>query len=124
VTQKEAETLASFLKLLANPNRLSIIALLRQGPRTVAEIEASLAIRQPSLSQQLGVLREGGLINAERTAKTVAYALAKDALKPTLELLCDRLQLTGDDVAEIEPERRHGTRPSQAAIFAEITRAN
>lgn len=124
MTQNETEVLASFLKLLANPNRLSITALLRQGPRTVAEIEAALGIRQPSLSQQLGVLREGGLINAERTAKTVAYALAKDTLEPMLALLCDRLQVTGDDVADNEPQRRQGGGPSQAAVFAEITRAS
>jgi DNA-binding transcriptional ArsR family regulator len=124
VTQDEAETLASFLKLLANPNRLAIIALLRRGPRTVADIEAVLAIRQPSLSQQLGVLREGGLINAERTAKSVAYALAEEALQPALELLFDRLQVAGDHIADIQPERQRGARPSQAAIFAEITRTS
>ena len=122
MTQDEAETLASFLKLLANPNRLAILALLRLGPRTVAEIETALAIRQPSLSQQLGVLREGGLITAERSAKTVAYALAADTLKPTLELLCDRLRLTGDDLAGSAAAQRQGARPAQAAVFAEVTR--
>jgi DNA-binding transcriptional ArsR family regulator len=112
----EAEQLAGWLKLLANANRLQIVGLLAQGERTVAEIEAALGIRQPSLSQQLGVLREGGLIRAERQAKTVVYALDEAALAPVVQLLCERLAPgTGEPAASVTGGPR-----SQAAMFATL----
>lgn len=116
LTQDQAEALAGMLKLLGNANRLSIVCLLAQGERTVAEIETTLGIRQPSLSQQLGVLREGGLIRAERAAKTVTYALEEGVLAPVLELLCERL---GVGASEPVVTPRYG-QPSQAAVFATV----
>ncbi len=116
LTQDQAEMLAGMLKLLANANRLSIVSLLAQGERTVADIETTLAIRQPSLSQQLGVLREGGLIRAERAAKTVTYALEEGVLAPVLELLCERL-CGGSTKQAAKPQNGQ---PSQAAVFATV----
>jgi DNA-binding transcriptional ArsR family regulator len=112
----QAEALAGVLKLLGNANRLAIVCLLAEGERTVAEIEATLGIRQPSLSQQLGVLREGGLIRAARAAKTVTYALEEKAVTPVLQLLCERLG--GGPLAR--PARPRNGHPSQAAVFATV----
>jgi DNA-binding transcriptional ArsR family regulator len=112
----EAEQLAGWLKLLANANRLQIVGLLAQGERTVAEIEAALGIRQPSLSQQLGVLREGGLIRAERQAKTVVYALDVAALGAVVHLFCERL---AGKPGEAAASATAGP-PSQAAVFATL----
>jgi DNA-binding transcriptional ArsR family regulator len=115
LTTDEAEQLAGWLKLLANTNRLQIVSLLAQGERTVAEIEATLRIRQPSLSQQLGILREGGLIQAERRAKTVSYSLDAAALAPLLHLLCEHLG--GGSKVEATAST---AQPSQAAVFATV----
>ena len=117
LTQDQAEMLAGVLKLLANSNRLMIVSLLTHGERTVAELEATLAIRQPSLSQQLGVLREGGLIRAERAAKTVTYTLEEGALTPVLEMLTERLGGRAEKPAE---RSAPNGQPSQAAVFATI----
>ena len=114
MTTDQAEALAGVLKLLGNANRLSIVCLLAQGERAVAEIEATLGIRQPSLSQQLGVLREGGLIHAARSAKTVTYALETEAVVPVLQLLCERLD---GGAPQAVAGARNG-QPSQAAVFA------
>lgn len=45
---------ADLIKLMANPNRLAILCRLSEGEASVGEMEATLRIRQPTLSQQLG----------------------------------------------------------------------
>jgi DNA-binding transcriptional ArsR family regulator len=75
---------AELLKLLGNPQRLMIACLLAEGESAVSDIEARLGIRQPSLSQQLGALREAGVIQGRREAKAVIYRLADDRVPPLL----------------------------------------
>jgi ArsR family transcriptional regulator len=72
------------LKALANENRLLLLCQLSQGERSVSELEESLGIRQPTLSQQLGVLRNEGVVNTRRDGKNIYYSVAKPG---TLEIL-------------------------------------
>ncbi|MES2414955.1 MAG: metalloregulator ArsR/SmtB family transcription factor [Pseudomonadota bacterium] len=72
------------LKMLANEDRLLLLCQLSLGERCVSDLEAQLGIRQPTLSQQLGVLRNEGLVNTRRDGKNIYYSVASAA---TLELL-------------------------------------
>lgn len=72
------------LKVLANEDRLLLLCQLSQGERCVGELEAALGIHQPTLSQQLGVLRNEGLVNTRRQGKHIFYSVANPA---TLEIL-------------------------------------
>jgi len=65
-----------FLKEIANPVRLSILCVLMEGQRSVSELETILDVHQPTLSQQLGELREAGLITGTRSAQAVLYRLS------------------------------------------------
>lgn len=67
---------SAFLKKLANPDRLMVACALVEGERSVRELEDLLGIRQPGLSQQLGELREAGLIVGRKAGKQVFYRLA------------------------------------------------
>ena len=67
---------SDFMKSLSNPVRLSILCVLMEGARTVGELENILDVHQPTLSQQIGELREAGTITGERVAKAVVYRLA------------------------------------------------
>lgn len=67
---------SAFLKKLANPDRLMVACALVGGERSVRELEDLLGIRQPGLSQQLGELREAGLIVGRKEGKQVFYRLA------------------------------------------------
>jgi DNA-binding transcriptional ArsR family regulator len=67
---------SDFMKSLSNPVRLSILCILMEGARTVGELENILDVHQPTLSQQIGELREAGIITGERVAKAVVYRLA------------------------------------------------
>ena len=74
----------SALKLLANEDRLLLLCQLSQGERCVSELEQQLGIRQPTLSQQLGVLRSEGAVHTRREGKNIHYSVADPA---TLEIL-------------------------------------
>lgn len=77
-----AQQAVGMLKLLANEDRLMLLCQLSQGAMCVSELEAALAIRQPTLSQQLGVLRTEGVVSTQREGKNIYYSVADpDALK-------------------------------------------
>ena len=63
------------LSALAEPNRLRIIELLRDGPRPVGEIAQRLRLRQPQVSKHLRVLSEAGLVEARPVAQQRIYHL-------------------------------------------------
>ena len=64
------------LKVLGNPDRLLLLCQLSQGEFCVSELEAMLGIGQPTLSQQLGVLRDEQLVSTRREGKQVYYKIA------------------------------------------------
>jgi DNA-binding transcriptional ArsR family regulator len=80
----------SLLKALANPDRLLLLCQLSQGERCVSELEALLGIRQPTLSQQLGVLREERLVATRREGKQIFYSLGSDDAMAVMQVLYQR----------------------------------
>ena len=71
------------LNALAEPNRLRIVELLRDGPRAVGEIGDQLRLRQPQTSKHLRVLRDAGLVDVRPDAQRRLYELRP---QPLLEL--------------------------------------
>lgn len=67
---------ADLLKVLAQPKRLEIIHLLRDQRLNVTEIYSMLDLPQANVSQHLMVLREVGVVTAEREGKAIYYSLA------------------------------------------------
>jgi len=84
------------LKALANPDRLLLLCQLSQGERNVSELEQLLGIQQPTLSQQLAVLRREGLVATRREGKQIHYRISSPealAVITTLyQLFCERGQ--------------------------------
>jgi len=72
--------LVEALKALAHPLRLRIMQVLSGRERNVGEIEDAAAISQPTLSQQLAVLRNVGLVRTRKDAKLVYYRIDDDVL--------------------------------------------
>jgi DNA-binding transcriptional ArsR family regulator len=66
---------AEFLKKLAHPSRLMIVCALVDGERAVRDLEDTLGIRQPGLSQQIAELREAGFIVGRKESKHMYYRL-------------------------------------------------
>lgn len=75
------------LKLLANEDRLMLMCQLSQGEMCVSELEAQLGIRQPTLSQQLGVLRAEGVVSTRRQGKNIYYCVADTAMLEIMAVL-------------------------------------
>jgi ArsR family transcriptional regulator len=87
--REAANSVADRLKILANPERLLLLCQLSQGERCVSDLEVALDIRQPTLSQQLGVLRAEGVVSTRRDGKYVYYRVADDKLLRVLATLYD-----------------------------------
>lgn len=75
------------LKVLANPDRLLLMCQLAQGELRVGDLEARLGIRQPTLSQQLGVLRDSGVVSTRREGKHIFYAIASPQAMAVMQTL-------------------------------------
>jgi DNA-binding transcriptional ArsR family regulator len=60
---------------LAEPNRLHIIELLREGPLSVNEIVERLGLSQPLVSKHLRVLNQAGLVRVQVNAQQRIYQL-------------------------------------------------
>jgi DNA-binding transcriptional ArsR family regulator len=75
------------LKLLANEDRLLLLCQLSQGEMCVSDLEDALDIHQPTLSQQLGVLRNEGVVDTRRDGKRIFYSVADPNLMQVLEVL-------------------------------------
>ncbi|MGI0009845.1 MAG: ArsR/SmtB family transcription factor [Nitrosopumilaceae archaeon] len=63
------------LSALAEPNRLHIVELLRDGPRSVGEICNKLKLHQPQVSKHLHVLSKAGFVEAHPDAQQRIYNL-------------------------------------------------
>lgn len=87
VLRNAAGQAVSALKLLANEDRLLLLCQLSQGEMCVSELEEALDIHQPTLSQQLGVLRNEGVVSTRREGKNIFYSVADPALLEILAVL-------------------------------------
>jgi ArsR family transcriptional regulator len=85
--RKAAGHAVGALKVLANEDRLLLLCQLSQGEMCVSDLEEALDIRQPTLSQQLGVLRTEDVVNTRRDGKRIYYSVADPDLMQVLEVL-------------------------------------
>jgi DNA-binding transcriptional ArsR family regulator len=82
-----ADAAGQLLKALANPDRLLLLCQLAQGERSVGELEVQLGIQQPTLSQQLAVLRREGLVETRRDGKQIHYRISSPAALAVIDTL-------------------------------------
>ena len=85
--QHRAQEAAALLKTLANPDRLLLLCHLLDAERTVAELGEITGIAQPTLSQQLAVLRHEELVATRREGKSIHYRVASPAVRAVLRTL-------------------------------------
>ena len=82
-----AESAAGLLRVLANQNRLLLVTHLIQGEYSVGELEQLSGIGQPTLSQQLGILRLAGVVCTRREGKKIYYLSVDPKVKKILRVI-------------------------------------
>jgi ArsR family transcriptional regulator len=90
IDESRAEAMAPVLAALADPVRLRIISMLIAAPEGTScgcDLEAPLALSQPTVSHHLTVLREAGLIEGERRGRWVHYRVIPARLAEIAEAL-------------------------------------
>lgn len=90
------------LTALAEPTRLQIVALLRDGPQPVGEIGARLRLPQPAVSKHLRVLRDAGLVSVAPHAQQRIYGLNAAPLQALHAWLEGYRQLWDERFAQLD----------------------
>jgi ArsR family transcriptional regulator len=105
---------ADFFRLLGHPARVRILELLREGERSVGELQVALGLDSGGTSQHLTAMRRQGLLESRRAGTSVFYRVrdprmfqllevAKQVLtgqlEQTRELLGDLAGVTSEDAA-------------------------
>lgn len=85
-----AQSACRLMKVMSNPDRLLLLCQLSQGERCVSELEALTGIVQPTLSQQLGVLRDDGLVDTRREGKRIYYRIVSEAALALIRVMHDQ----------------------------------
>ena len=93
VTKRDFSEHAEFLKALADPHRLAIVATLAANPHPVCvcDLTCGLPIGQPSVSHHLAILRTAKLVESERRGTWAYYSLTRGVRERLAGLLDDVL---------------------------------
>lgn len=78
------------LKVLANRDRLLLLCELSEGEHCVSELEDLIGVRQPTLSQQLTVLREARVVSTRREGKQIFYRIASNEAMAVMRVLYEQ----------------------------------
>lgn len=109
---------AEFFKALSHPTRIRILEALRDGEKSVTQLQANLGMDQSAVSQQLGVLRGKGLLRANKVGTSVFYSAADPLLYDLLDvaraIFNNQLIETSDVLRQLnqEPESEVVTPPA------------
>lgn len=85
-----ASQACALLKVLANRDRLLLLCQLAEGEHCVSELEELTRVKQPTLSQQLTVLRVARLVDARRQGKQIFYRLASEKVIAVMRVLYEQ----------------------------------
>ena len=85
-----ANSACRLMKVLSNQDRLMLLCQLSQGEKRVGELEEILGIVQPTLSQQLTVLREEELVTTRRDGKNIYYQIASAQALAVMDVLFEQ----------------------------------
>lgn len=80
----ENKRISTLLKLIANPERMSILLLLMEGNRNISELAAATDLPAPVVSNHLAKLRTEGVVELTRYHRVIEYRLVSDAAATVL----------------------------------------
>ena len=101
--------MTSVFKALADPSRREVLEILQRGPLTAGELAAHFEVSKPTMSAHFAVLVAAGLIQAEKSGRTITYRLKMSVLE---EALLGFAQTFGLKIAR-ESTKRVSRKPSR-----------
>lgn len=99
------------LSALAEPNRLAIVDVLRDGPRSVNGIVDELGLRQPLISKHLKVLSSAGIVAVRPQAQQRIYRLEERAFRDLERWLDEYIEIWAGRLDRLENHLRDGGKP-------------
>jgi len=87
LTQEITALHANLCSALADPSRILILYALNERPRNVSDLAKELGLSQPTASRHLNLLRERGLVSAQREGQSVIHTLTDQRVIQALDLL-------------------------------------
>ncbi len=87
VPKKNIEQAVRCLKALAHPTRLGILYYLRNGEKTVYELQTLLECTQSNVSQHLGIMRERNILGTRKESNQVYYGVKNQEMFRLLDVL-------------------------------------
>ena len=85
--QSSADDACKLMKILSNRDRMMLLCEIAQAEKCVGELELALDLHQPTLSQQLTVLRKEKLVKTRREGKQIYYSLSSQPAVAVMGLL-------------------------------------
>ncbi|NOZ50181.1 MAG: winged helix-turn-helix transcriptional regulator [Chloroflexi bacterium] len=79
--------LSQRLKLMAHPERLRMLDVLRRNPECVCHLEALLGRPQPYISQQVRMLHRAGVLKSEKLGQNTFYRVSDPEMLAWLDLV-------------------------------------
>jgi ArsR family transcriptional regulator len=100
------EVKATLFRVLGHPARVRILELLRDGERSVGQLQAELELDSGSTSQHLSALRRIGVVESRREGTSVHYRVEDervfDLLAAGRDLIARRLEAEQSLLRELE----------------------
>lgn len=93
ITPELAEMIATRLRVIADPNRIRILDLLRDGEQSVTQITERLGTSQQNTSKHLGLLLQAGILTRRKDGTTSLYSVADPGVYALCEQVCGGMQL-------------------------------
>jgi ArsR family transcriptional regulator len=87
------EPMDETMRALADPTRREILRALRAGDLSAGEIAAQFDMTAPSISHHLNVLKDAGLVSAERNGRHIIYSLNSTTLQDLMRELVEFMQM-------------------------------
>jgi len=84
LTESDAHESSRLLKALADPNRLRLLSIVKNGPADgtcVCDLTEPLNLGQPTVSHHLKILVDSGLLRREKRGTWAYYSLEPQALE-------------------------------------------
>lgn len=100
--------MSSVFKALSDPTRREVLKLLRRGPMSAGDLASNFDVSKPTMSVHFRVLKDAGLVRAERNGKSIEYSLRMSVLE---EALMGFAQAFGIDPKAAEESARDASDP-------------